>query len=84
MGQNTSNYLDANDFEVPHAFTDSISCMKFAPASPVYSGMGAPILAVASWDGNVSNFLLLKLYYRFNSILLMSKEIKCKQILDPR
>lgn len=57
LGGGQSNmpaYLDQNDFEVQHSLTDSVSQMKFAPLNATYAGYGAPLLAVASWDGNVS------------------------------
>jgi len=47
-------HTDQFDFEISHQFTDSISCLKYAPINPVYQSTGFPLLAVASWDGNVA------------------------------
>eukprot|EP00347_Sterkiella_histriomuscorum_P017243 403350135 len=54
-GANTNAAPDGTQFdnEIQHPFTDAISCMKFAPINQTYQQIGSPILAVASWDGNI-------------------------------
>eukprot|EP00347_Sterkiella_histriomuscorum_P013043 403366232 len=41
------------DNEIQHPFTDAISCLKFAPLNQTYQSIGSPILAAASFDGNI-------------------------------
>ena len=67
--QNMQFNTDASDSEVQHPFTDSISCIKFAPSvNPVYQNMGT-MFAAAGWDGNVSLSTSL-IFYSFKFIRL--------------